>query len=132
MFDVGSGKKLFGTLFFALLAAGCGGAGGTSAPSPFDGDQSQALAVTIRNDQMDEARVWLYINGARQRLGEVRGNASRTFNVPMRAIDPVRMQFDLTLGARCVTRDVMLGPGQTVQVTIPSNLSMMAAACSGT
>jgi len=134
MFDVGSGKKLLAPLAVALLVVGCGGGGGTSAstPSPFDGDQSQVLTLTIRNDQMDVARVSLFINGARQRLGEVRGNASRTFNVPMAARDPVRMQFDLTLGARCVTRDVMLGPGETVRVTIPVNLSMMAAVCSGT
>ena len=41
------------------------------------------------------------------------------------------MQFDLTLGARCVTRDIVIGPGELIEVIIPVNLSMMAAVCSG-
>ncbi len=130
MFDVGSGRKLLGTMAFALLAAGCGGGGGTQAPVPaFDGDLSQILTITIRNEQTDMARVTLWINGARRRLGDVRGLNSQTFHVPMEARDPVRMSFDLTLGRSCVTRDVMLGPGESVEVRIPINLNMMAAVC---
>ncbi len=130
MFNVGSGRKLLGTIAFALLAAGCGGSGGTRAPAPaFDGDLSQVLTITIRNEQLDIARVTLWINGQRRRLGDVRGINSQTFHVPMSGRDPVRMSFDLTLGRSCVTRDVMLGPGESVEVRIPINLNMMAAVC---
>lgn len=130
MFDVASGRKLLGTIAFALLAAGCGGSGGTQAPAPaFDGDLSQVLTITIRNEQLDLARVTLWINGQRRRLGDVRGINSQTFHVPMSGRDPVRMSFDLTLGRSCVTRDVMLGPGESVEVRIPVNLNMMAAVC---
>ncbi len=129
MFDLGSGRKLLAILA-ALLAAGCGGGGGTSAPPPaFDGDQSQVLTITIRNDQLNAARVTLWINSVRQRLGDVRGMQTETFHVPMERSQPVRMSFDLALGASCVTRDVVLRPGEAVEVSIPVNLSMMQAVC---
>ncbi len=132
MFDMSSGRKLLGTFVVALLAVGCGGGGGTSAPRPaFDGDQSQVLTITIRNEQLDVARVTLWINSVRQRLGDVRGNATETFHVPMRSSAPVRMTFDLTLGASCVTRDIFLAPGDVVETRIPVDLRMMQAVCRG-
>ncbi len=129
MFDVSSAKKLFGTLAVALLAAGCGG---TAPPPPaFTGDASQVLTISIQNQQIDEARITLWISGVRRRLGDVRGNRTETFQVPMTVSEPVRMEFDLTLGARCVTRDIVIGPGEVIEVIIPVNLRMMAAVCSG-
>ena len=130
MFDVDSSRKLLGTLAVALLAAGCGGSGGTSPPPPaFDGDLSQVLTITIRNDQLDAARVDLFIAGTRQRLGDVRGNMEETFHVPMDRPERVRMEFDLSLGASCVTRDVLLRPSEEIDVRIPVNLNMMQAIC---
>ena len=129
MFDVGSGRKLLGTLAVALLAAGCGGGGGTSTPPPaFDGDASRVVTLTVRNQQLDVARVSLWINGVRRPLGDVRGNASRTFHVPMERSEPVRMVFDLTLGARCETQEVVLRPGEVLEATIPVNLNTMIRA----
>ena len=117
MFDLGSGRKLLATLAVALLAAGCGGGGGTSAPPPaFDGDQSQVLTITIRNDQLNAARVTLWINSVRQRLGDVRGMQTETFHVPMERSQPVRMSFDLELGASCMTRELVLRPSEVVEV----------------
>ena len=116
----------------ALFAAACGGGGGTSAPAPaFDGDSLQGLTITIRNEQINTARISLWINSARRRLGDVRGNATETFQVPMRTSASVRMSFDLTLGASCVTRDVVIGAGDVIEVTIPVNLSTMQAVCRG-
>jgi hypothetical protein len=132
MFDVGAGRKLLVTLAVALLAAGCGGGGGTSAPPPaFDGDQSQVLTITIRNERLNVARVSLWIAGVRERLGDVRSNQTATYHVPMQRREPVRMSFDLELGTSCVTQDVILGPGEDLEVRIPANLSIMRAVCSG-
>ena len=109
MFDIGSGRNLFAPLAVVLLAAGCGGGGGTSTPQPaFDGDLSQVLTITIRNEQIDAARITLFINSRRERLGDVRGLSTQTFHVPMRGGDSVRLSFHLPLGARCVTRVVCL------------------------
>ncbi len=129
MFDIGSRKKLLAMFVGALLAAGCGG---TSAPpATLSGDASQALTITIRNEQIDAARITLWLNSTRQRLGDVRGNSTETFQVPMRTSASVRMEFDLTLGASCVTRDVFLSPGDVIDVRIPSDLRMMQAVCRG-
>ena len=129
MFDIGSRKKLLGMFVGALLAAGCGG---TSAPPPtLSGDASQALTITIRNEQIDAARITLMLNSTRRRLGDVRGNSTETFQVPMSVSASVRMEFDLTLGASCVTRDVFLAPGDVIDVRIPVDLRMMQAVCRG-
>lgn len=129
MFDMGSGRKLLGTVVVALLAAGCGG---TAAPPPtLIGDASQALTITIRNEQIDAARITLFLNSTRRRLGDVRGNSTETFQVPMPVSASVRMGFDLTLGASCVTRDIFLAPGDVIDVTIPVDLRMMQAVCRG-
>jgi len=129
MFDLGSGRKLRGTVVVALFTAGCGG---TAAPPPtLGGDASQALTITIRNEQIDAARITLFLNSTRQRLGDVRGNSTETFQVPMRVSASVRMEFDLTLGANCVTRDIELGPGDVVQTVIPIDLRYMQAVCRG-
>jgi hypothetical protein len=89
MSDVVSERNLLATLAVVLLAAGCGGGGGTSTPEPaFDGDLSQVLTITIQNQQIDAARITLFINSRRERLGDVRGLSTRTFHVPMRGGPP--------------------------------------------
>ncbi len=132
MFDVGRGRNLFAALTVVLLAAGCGGGAGSSTPAPaFDGYPSQVLTVVIRNEQIDMARITLWLNSLRRRLGAVRGLQTQTFQVPMDVPASVRMEFDLTLGANCVTRDIVLGPGDVVQAVIPVDLRMMQAVCRG-
>ena len=130
MLESMSMRQLFATLTFALLVTGCGGSGATSTPEPaFEGDPSQVLTITVHNEQLNEARVFLLIDRHRTRLGTVRAYQQETFHVPMTRVSNVHMEFDLTLGEHCVTTDVSVGPGDDIDVTIPSNLSMMAAAC---
>jgi hypothetical protein len=132
MCGVMSVRKFVAALALTFAAAGCVGGGATSTPTPaFDGDLSKVLTITVRNQQRDEARAWLFIDSSRRRLGVVQASTDKTFHVPMMAIATVRMEFSLTLGTRCVTRDAPLGPGDDVDVTIPANLTMMAAVCSG-
>ena len=128
MLDLSTGKFL-GTVAIALLAAGCGGGGGGSTSSAPPVDASDALTISIRNDQMDVASVVLFINEVPRRLGEVRGLGRRTFQVPMERSEPVSMAFNLALGARCITRDLVLGPGDRIDVEIPVNLDFMEAVC---
>ena len=129
MFKIGLRRKLLGTLALALLAAGCGG-GGTSAPPPsFDGGRERVLTITIRNRQLDAARISLWVNDMRRRVGDVQGNATRTFRVRMERVEPVRISFDLLLGANCISREMLLGPGDEIETIIPLNLSFMQAAC---
>jgi len=104
--------------------------GAPSAPRPaFSGNLAEVLEITVRNQQLDEARVWLWVDGQRERLGSVRGNTNETFFFPMDGIRTVHMEFDLVLGAHCVTTNVSLGPGDEIEATIPSILSTMVARC---
>ena len=115
-----------------VLATACGG--GASPPSPqpaFEGNLNEVLEITVINQQLDDARIWLRYDGQRVRLGDVRGNATATFHHPMTRITVVRMEFDLTLGRNCVSADRSLGPGDRIDVTIPTNLNMMPAVCRG-
>jgi len=121
-------RTLLCTLSVALLAGGCGGSASPPAPAA-PVDLSTVLTITVRNDQLDEATVWLWIDGRRQRLGSVRGTLNETFYHPMTRVSQVHMEFDLTLGEHCVTRDVSLGPGDNIEARIPTNLNMMAAVC---
>jgi len=125
-------RKMFVAAGVAMLAAGCTGAGGSaSRPAPsFDGSSTEGvLTVTVDNQQLNEARITLWIDGSRRRLGSVRANSRETFRVPLDHIATVRMEFDLTLGDNCVTADVQLGPGEDILATIPTNLRYMAAVC---
>lgn len=114
--------------FTSVMVAGCGGAAATPPPA-FEGDTSQALTIRVENQQLDEARIWLRVDGQRVRLGDVRANANETFHHPMTRITEVHMEFDLTLGRHCVTEARSLGPGDYIEATIPVNLQMMRAVC---
>ena len=129
MLDQRSWSRSLGTLAFTLLAVGCAGGGGRASASPFDGDLSQVLTLTIRNEQLDPARVIVWVSRLRQNLGDVRGNTTRTFHVPMSGTQGVYVSFELLLGANCVTREVLLGPGDEVELRIPPNLNTMDAVC---
>ncbi len=123
------GLKMLVALGLATIAAGC-----ASRPNPgerpdFRGDASDVLTITVRNHQLDEARLWLWVDGQRRRLGSVRGNTNETFRFPIANIAVIHLEFDLVLGMHCVTANASLGPGDQIEATIPSNLRMMAASC---
>jgi hypothetical protein len=116
-------------LAFSLTTTGCGAGVASTPRAAFSGNRDEVLQITVRNQQLNEARVWLWVDGQRQRLGSVRGNENETFFHPINNISTVHMEFDLTLGQRCITANVSLGPGDVVEAVIPPNLNMMAAVC---
>jgi hypothetical protein len=121
-------RIFLGALGLALLASACTPAGPKPEPvSPQD--PSTVLTLTVRNDQLDEARVWLYVDNVRHGLGTVRGATEEVFFQPLSQIARIRMEFDLTLGEHCVTPEYSLGPGDDISTIIPTNLSMMVAVC---
>ena len=106
----------------ALLLGACGGSSEpprSSVEPPTD--LSTVLAITIRNEQLEEARTWLWVEGQRYRLGSVRSNQTETFYYPLDGIRNLHLEFDVMLGQRCITADRNYGPGESVDVRIPSN-----------
>ncbi len=122
-------KRALLSLVVMFAAASCGPGSAAPPPEPFDGDVNTVLTIAVMNQQLEEARVWLWVDGQRERLGSVRANQNRTFYFPMDQIRTVHMEFDVTLGQRCVTTDVSLGPGDDIQATIPQNLVAFAGVC---
>ena len=47
----------------------------------------------------------------------------------MDQIRSVHMEFDVTLGRRCVTTSRSLGPGDQIEATIPQNLTAFQGVC---
>lgn len=130
MSDLRSGRKVVGAMALALLAIGCGGGSAGPTPAPaFAGDLSQVLTIEIRNERLDATSIFLFIEGSRQRLGDVRGNQTQTFHVPLERASQITMTFNITLGPSCVTRSVVLRPGEEIRVRIPVNLNTMQAVC---
>ncbi|MDX1645957.1 MAG: hypothetical protein R3304_02340 [Longimicrobiales bacterium] len=107
---------------------GCGSASAGREVS-FRGDGAPGLTITIRNQRTQDARLWIWIEGRRESLGMVQSTGTETFRTALPRVSRVRLEFDLTLGARCFTRAVSLEPGTRLDVTIPSNLSLMDARC---
>lgn len=112
---------------FTLLATACG-SGAPRTPS-FRGENAPGLTITIRNQRTEEVRLWVWVDGVRRTLGTVQGVETDTFRTRLDRVSPVRLEFDLTLGAHCVTRTVSLEPGDRLDVAIPTNLRMMDARC---
>lgn len=124
-----SSRSRFSGLALALAGTACAGGATTPAPEPFSGDRSEVLTITVRNQQLEDARVYLWVDGQRERLGSVRANASEEFYQRMDGIRNVQMEFDITLGPQCITQGVSLGPGDDVEATIPSQLVAFAGTC---
>lgn len=115
-------------LAFVASTAGCTtGSGGREVS--FRGENAPGLTITIRNQRTQDARFWIWVDGRRDRLGTVQSTQSRTFRVRLDRISDVSLEFDLTLGERCVTRTARLEPGARLNVAIPVNLGLMDVRC---
>jgi hypothetical protein len=113
-----------------LLVTACGGSAEpprSSAEPP--ADLSTVLAITVRNEQLEEARTWLWVEGQRYRLGSVRANQTETFYYPLDGIRNLHLEFDVMLGQRCITADRNYGPGEAVEARIPSNTVAFQGVC---
>lgn len=115
-------------VLLTTLVGGCTtGSGGREVS--FRGDGAPGLTVTVRNQRTQSARLWIWIEGRRESLGTVQSTATETFQARLDRMSDVRLEFDLTLGARCVTRTVRLEPGTRLDITIPVNLRTMEVRC---
>ena len=117
-----STRRALCALAVFLLVTACGGSSEpprSSAEPP--ADLSTVLTITVRNEQLEEARTWLWVEGQRNRLGSVRANQTETFYYPLDGIRNLHLEFDVMLGQRCITADRNYGPGEQVDVRIPSN-----------
>ncbi|MDG2282209.1 MAG: hypothetical protein P8L45_03770 [Longimicrobiales bacterium] len=122
-------RSILALLLIGGVTSGCASSGFAGSTRDLSGDNDEILTITVRNQQLEEARVYLWVDGQRERLGSVRSNASEVFHHPIDAIRAVQMEFDVILGPRCITPGVSLGPGDDVDAIIPSQLVAFAGNC---
>lgn len=103
-----------------LIIAGCAH-GRTSDGNLFSQDMAERNEVQIQvmNFNFSDATVWLLVRDARRmRLGYVTGKSDAVFTVPWTFSEPVRLEFDLVADVRCITEEIMVDPGDILELQI--------------
>jgi hypothetical protein len=108
----------------SMLVLGIGAcASSTPAASggdPFSGSADrQRIEIKIVNLNFQDATVWaIAAGGRRERLGTVIGKREAVFTLPWRFTEPLRLEFDLVAGPRCVTEELTVDPGDLLELQI--------------
>lgn len=121
---------LAGTLL-TIIACASGG-GPQKARSPFSDDlrERKEVRIHIQNHNFSDATVWTLVrDGRRSRLGMITGKTEQVFTVPWTFSEPMRIEFDLVAGPRCTTENIMVDPGDELEMQISVDLAMMRDWC---
>ena len=89
------------------------------------------MELDVKNDQRMEAEIWVFIDGARRRLGRVPSFSENTFLIPIDRARILRLDFRLYGGPVCVSGDAPFEPGDAVSYTIPVDITRFDAVCRG-
>ncbi|TVP43849.1 MAG: hypothetical protein EA350_12915 [Gemmatimonadales bacterium] len=109
---------ILGLVLLALLA-GCGLREGAT-DDPFRGqERSGTVTLEIRNDNFNDARIYTLWNGERQRIGTVTGISERSFDIDFRGGD-LRVHVDFLAAGEFTSERILVSPGDTVSLVIPS------------
>lgn len=102
-----------------VLSIGCGGR--IPASDPFDGSAG-TLIIEVQNQNFLDATIYAIAPGIRRRLGTVTGKADGEFRMAWNFANPLRLTIDLLAGASCTTNQLLVGPGEVVQLVVESDL----------
>ena len=103
-----------------VIIAGCA-SGSTSQGNAFSRDMAERNEVEIQvmNFNFSDATIWLLVRDSRRmRLGYVTGKSDAVFTIPWTFSEPVRLEFDLVATVRCVTEEMMVDPGDILELQI--------------
>jgi hypothetical protein len=117
-----------------LGMVGCSTGGGSGDPEPAvaPGVPGEGVRMSVKNDQRIEANIFVFLDGAQQRVGRISAFGEDSFLVPMDRGRVVRFEFRLFGGPTCVTREISMVPGDVVSYTIPVDLQgFIDATCRG-
>ena len=107
-------------LLLLLVVGACRSARDGEAPGPARGPAT----LEVENQNFLDMTVYVLERGARQRLGEARGNSTTSLTIPERLIrggaSPLRFLADPIGGEGLpVTEEIVVEPGDTVTLVIP-------------
>jgi hypothetical protein len=103
-----------------LLIAGCA-TGKTADGNPFSQELAERneVQVQVKNYHFSDATVWVLVRDARRmRLGYVTGKTDAVFTIPWTFPEPMRLEFDLLADVRCITEELMVDPGDILELQI--------------
>jgi hypothetical protein len=104
-----------------VLLNGCATTGKAKEGNPFSEDLAERHEVQIQvmNFNFADATIWVRVRDARlTRLGYVTGKSDAVFTLPWRFSEPMRLEFDLVADVRCITEELMVDPGDILELQI--------------
>ena len=99
----------------AFAACASGGPGPQTGPP---------VVIEVQNNNFADATVFIVRDGERHRLGVVVGKTDEDFPFPWRPNMTVRLEVRFIGGARCVTPDYGMGPGDRFVLDLQPDLRL--------
>lgn len=121
MHDVRTAPNIATTLLLAALVASCS-VGGVRNPFAGGPTGERTITLDVRNNNFDDATIYVFRGGERVRAGVVTGKTSETFRIPWGAARSFQVVIDLLGGGRCVTRELRIEAGAHIEVQVPLDL----------
>jgi len=102
-----------------VLTACASGGRRQSDPFATEATDRDEIVIHVRNFNFNDATVSTIVrDGPRRRLGIVTGKSDATFTLRWDFTVPLRLEFDLLASVRCVTEELAVDPGDTLELQI--------------
>jgi hypothetical protein len=117
------------TLLVLATLAGCASTAGAPAEDPFDPQGSGAANVRllVQNLNFSDARLFAIRPGRRISLGVVGGKQNREFSLDWNVPESLQIEINLLEGSTCLTREMVVDPGDVLDLQIASVFSQTSA-----
>ena len=90
--------------------------------------EERRITLLVRNFNFSDARLFtIRRGGARRPLGRVGGKGEEQFRLEWPMSEPLRIEIDLLAGPTCITRDLMVDPGDSLELQISAVFTQTAA-----
>lgn len=103
----------------ALAGAACGSLGGERR-DPTIAPPENVVVLQVDNQNFKDARIYVFWNSSRDRVGMVTGNTRQTFRIRGQE-GQMRVQVDFVAGGGFTTDALQVWRGETIQLVIPPN-----------
>jgi hypothetical protein len=112
-----------------LAAAGCASSsgGGRADAEPFSSARATTVRLVVQNRNFQDARLYTHRRGSRTYIGVVGGKRDQDFVLDWDFPDPMYVEIDMLAGPRCLTREMMVDPGDVLELQIAAVFSATAA-----
>jgi hypothetical protein len=103
----------------SCATAGAGGEGQREDADPFaSAAYPQTVRLIVQNRNFSDARIYVLRYGGRRPLGVVGGKRDAEFVMEWRMSEGVRIEIDLLAGPRCTTEELIVDPGDILELQI--------------